>query len=416
LSLAEKNIVLNSIPNSPPIMYRESTDAGGVQNVALTIGPDPSLNNQVMTYSATSSPDGSFGIKVEDSSRGIFATSMDPSGTITVNANGVTGTIQANELLGSSGNQVSSNDPATWTYQQRLANWNENNIVGDGVSDPTFDGPQRTALSGSNSVAPSNDLLSKLQAANVSNISKEDVANYLKRTVDEFQKSQGLTVTEIDQQPTGIQLNPGDQVAWSSKSVPLAGWDNVHGRAVYEKLDGVLPRAQLDLINMADVAVDYKDYQTGSMSWLHGMQGDSKDGTEYYPQEKSQALTDAWIKFNYQKSQEILQNGGDPALALLHYGFAVHSLQDTTSPEHNSVNAAGQHEFKDWHDEEKLSVEIPHVLGEATYPGNNSNLGKATQNLFDIFFRNQAMPNDLIFNHWGVDPIQRPNPIKVMFG
>jgi len=159
---------------------------------------------------------------------------------------------------------------------------------------------------------------------------------------------------------------------------------------------------------MAQKGLDNPLYQSGPFSFLHGMSGTHEDGTAYFTPEQGQALTDAWIRYNFNLSQQALSDGR-PDWALFHFGLALHPSQDTTSPAHNDYNGLlGTHTFMPWRDKAPLSVEIPHVASEAHYPGDNSNLARATRGLFDMFFNQQSLPSTPVFNTWGVDPVQKP--------
>jgi hypothetical protein len=129
-------------------------------------------------------------------------------------------------------------------------------------------------------------------------------------------------------------------------------------------------------------------------------------------------LTDGWIRYNYALAQDALRNG-DPVAALAHYGFAAHSLQDTTSPEHNvEIPTEGGivHAFRQWRDSTSLPEAMEHVTNEATYPGAGSSLQHSTNGLYEMFFNGSPLPNEneLIFNRWGVDRPTRPNVIRAL--
>lgn len=260
-------------------------------------------------------------------------------------------------------------------------------------------------------------VMEKLKGANARDWSKEKIAGYLAEQLETFRASIGENVTDT-QPPADMTLRAGDTLAWSSKD--MVGWENVHKVALVENLGEYLPRDLLDLVLDANIAVDAKPYQDGRASVLHGMFGVDKNDQPIGTAALTKEQTDQWIKFNYQAAQDILNNNGDPAKALMHYGFASHSLQDTTSPAHNSLDENGKHVFKEWHDHDMAShktatQDIPHVMIEATYPGAGSNLARATRDLFDIFFMNKEMPKTNIIDNYGIDRKRYPNPVKALF-
>ena len=167
-------------------------------------------------------------------------------------------------------------------------------------------------------------------------------------------------------------------------------------------LGGYFTEKQISNINIGHVNIDADQYQTEKYSYMHAMSGRNIDGT---PQTPAQARIAAnnFVREQFNLAWKYQDLGRDD-LAMQHFGFALHTLQDSTSPEHNG--------FQKWtvytssQDASYFSksisyvlnqkIEIPHGLGEAFNPDYlNSNFAHATLTAVGIYLSREMPKGDL---------------------
>lgn len=175
------------------------------------------------------------------------------------------------------------------------------------------------------------------------------------------------------------------QQAWVSEDGNgWMGYQNSHKLAIEGTLRGDLGEPQRNLVDGAQASVDRGPLY--EQTALHGMQPDN------LTQEQSQKLQKLWIDFNKKQAQEAIGRK-EYDRALVNYGLALHSFQDTTSPTHNQIGPKGERVFLPWHDNTSKWSQWDHVAGEKTYPGNDSNIARGTKGLYDWFFAGGSRPN-----------------------
>jgi len=120
-------------------------------------------------------------------------------------------------------------------------------------------------------------------------------------------------------------------------------------------------------------------------------------------------LSNAWVQANFELAQQALDGDGDGSggreLALRHFSYALHTMQDNTSPTHWGFQVWDPHWWN-------LPAQGMHALGENFDPGPGSNMYRATRDAYNWFFRDRALPRGDVFRGYGFDrrPQTQPNP------
>ena len=130
-------------------------------------------------------------------------------------------------------------------------------------------------------------------------------------------------------------------------------------------------------LNDGTVYADEASFQTGALSYRHGMRNAGQSIAE------ARNLADALVRRQYALAQNLLTQGL-VADAYFQLSIGLHTLQDATSPAH-----AG---FQVWSDHVSLGELILHADKELTYPGSGSNLQRVTNELLDLFNHNAPLP------------------------
>lgn len=165
--------------------------------------------------------------------------------------------------------------------------------------------------------------------------------------------------------------------AWPSKP----GF-NVHQRAVGRALFEKLPPNEIRTLQDAVKEADNKEYQTKEMSHRHAM---TQEGLT---KPQARKMANDFVRSELETAKRFQAAGNRPE-ALRHLGFAMHAMQDATSPAHQG--------FQVYHGDEgvgplaKLGV---HVVEELHDPGPKSNLDKATEKAYKYFTGELPMPKD----------------------
>lgn len=173
-----------------------------------------------------------------------------------------------------------------------------------------------------------------------------------------------------------------------------AGYENAHRLAIDDSLGDRLGPDQRALVDRGQRAIDQAAFAEGRHTPLHAMQGLDQNGREHLSQERSQEVHKRWVEFNTKLAREDVKNGRyDRALA--HYGFALHSVQDRTSPAHAQAAGNGVR-FRPWQDGTGWGMTYgQHINEEAGYPGRDSQLVRGTGALYRNVFEGVPMPRDI---------------------
>jgi RHS repeat-associated protein len=155
---------------------------------------------------------------------------------------------------------------------------------------------------------------------------------------------------------------------------------------------------ELFVINYASVAVDAD--QVPADSFKHAM----RDGTAPQSDADARASANDFVKHNLSQAEDLLCNCGD-AVSYLHalefFGYALHTVQDSTSPAHNGRRRGGPIQFKPWHGLSgpvNWGKALRHVKMENFDPGQINNYGEttalddATKDLWKYFTCKHAAP------------------------
>jgi hypothetical protein len=238
----------------------------------------------------------------------------------------------------------------------------------------------------------------------------------------EIEDSSGRTTLSAAD-ATGLK----DQVAWSSYK-GLNGVLDVHNIGIQNLVGASEPDKAM--FGLSEDLVDAKGNQDGASSFMHFMYGKDMPVVDAAG---ARAMANAWVGYT------LLQAWGysaaqDNEMASFFVGVAMHAAQDYTSPMHTDAAARLP---KDWnpphgdastyeHAKFFLGTEVQHGLGEFIFPGVNSNMHNAAQDIFDIYGAGVGAL-DPIFDRssggfdfssrWGVDApgqlIVTPPPVTV---
>jgi hypothetical protein len=118
-------------------------------------------------------------------------------------------------------------------------------------------------------------------------------------------------------------------------------------------------------------------YQTTEMSYRHAMHA----VTETI--EKSKSRANCFVRGQIKQAQEKQKNNGHRA-ALRYLAFAMHCLQDNTSPMH--------YNFQDWDEHFSLRRKIAHGEGENYFPSAGHKLYTVTKDAWDYFTGAKPIP------------------------
>jgi len=133
-------------------------------------------------------------------------------------------------------------------------------------------------------------------------------------------------------------------------------------------------------------AADASRYQTNEFTYRHAMRQVGEDPIN--ARVKANCFVRKEFKFAWQ-----MQDAGNVKEAMLHFGFALHALQDSTSPAH--------HGFQAWDEHFGYFAKGIHVKQELFNPGRGSELYRATLETYQ-HFTNRKLPTDDLFTY-GVD-------------
>jgi len=95
--------------------------------------------------------------------------------------------------------------------------------------------------------------------------------------------------------------------------------------------------------------------------------------------------TNAWVSYNMLMAR-LSEADGDDELAMMYFGAALHTIQDSSSPAHRC--------FQKWQDNPGLIREWEHVKQEYLFSqAAKTSVISDTRKLYDMFIGNTQMPN-----------------------
>jgi hypothetical protein len=170
-------------------------------------------------------------------------------------------------------------------------------------------------------------------------------------------------------------------VAWPSKLMY-----SVHQESVARALGSRLPASEVKLLQNAVKEADQAQYQTLEMSYRHAMTpiGMSK--------QQARSMSNNFVTSELQEAKRF-QAAGNRNEALRHLGFAMHVMQDATSPAHQG--------FAVYHGDDHAAAKVKlagHVVEELFDPGKGSKLDAATEKAYKYFTGELPMPKDFFAN------------------
>jgi hypothetical protein len=125
-------------------------------------------------------------------------------------------------------------------------------------------------------------------------------------------------------------------------------------------------------------------------------------------EDEARRMANAWVQANHQLAQQAVAGEyPDRDLALRHFGYAVHTLQDAASPSH--------HGFQPWGIAGSERAQT-HVFKEAFSPRINGEASQATRDLYSYFFEVKQLPSGDIFKRYGMDLPPLPPASKEFYG
>jgi hypothetical protein len=128
----------------------------------------------------------------------------------------------------------------------------------------------------------------------------------------------------------------------------------------------------------AQVFADSDQFQTSKTAFRHAMSGEGQTAQE------ASVLANAFVRKQFKRAW----NAPTREDALIEFGLALHTLQDSTSPSHFG--------FQIWTDHENREQQIKHISQELFNPGEGSNLYRATRDAWK-WFNDKTLPSGDLF-------------------
>lgn len=185
--------------------------------------------------------------------------------------------------------------------------------------------------------------------------------------------------------------------------------ENIHAASVDRALKGLASPSDMSLLKAGVTRADASQFQDAMHSFMHSMRA------PWQSEETAKSLANNFIRneLNFASALEKLGTQEAHAIAMERVGFAMHVLQDSTSPEH--------HGFKIWRGEhdEHLTSKLSHGLGERFDPLGGSNLDRATVRVWQAW--EQAKASGVIprgfdfFREIGVDSMRPQTTANPLF-
>jgi hypothetical protein len=153
------------------------------------------------------------------------------------------------------------------------------------------------------------------------------------------------------------------------------------------------PRWNTSVTALAGLRMTARNAGQRALAIYGGTNRGAGDGRRPFNRADARILANAWIQANFEFAQQALGNGNRD-LALRYFAYALHTLQDSTSPSH--------HDFQPWGIPGAQGGMV-HVRGENFSPGPGSNLHRATRELYQWFFVGRSLPGGDLFGRYGAD-------------
>ena len=172
-----------------------------------------------------------------------------------------------------------------------------------------------------------------------------------------------------------------ERYAWASKSIPFYS-NPVHQEANQRALSQMGAAAHdIAILNQATEYIDAYKYQGRDYTFAHAMRAPGQS----VPEAAIDARNFVREKFELAWKFRAL---GDIERSLREFGLALHTLQDSTSPQHQN--------FPIWSGSKNPVTWIRHSWGEGKYPGDDSDLYKITQKAYSWYLSGQ-LPEGILF-------------------
>jgi hypothetical protein len=268
-----------------------------------------------------------------------------------------------------------------------------------------------------------------LNDPNAVRISDVDNRTYQERLAEQL----GIPVEHLQ------NLILSDDVSGDFIKVHASKWPfDVHQRVSRIALAPYLSRDEIEFTNSWQEFIDSDLYQDSAASFIHAMTGRTPDPNdtrwssddpnvggalgagrraieiarsmsatdpfvpdkigEVMSRDDARTLSNAWISANFEFAQKALDEG-NRTVALMHFAFALHTLQDSTSPTHFG--------FQEW-TEPGLFDKFLHGSRELFDPGPQSDLHRATRDMHRWFFQERKLPAGDLFQYRPYQPPQPP--------
>jgi hypothetical protein len=165
-------------------------------------------------------------------------------------------------------------------------------------------------------------------------------------------------------------------LAWASK----LRW-TVHQQAINRAL-AFLPARDRRILCEQQALADGDQFQTNATTFRHAMRSPLQSV------EDARTLANRFVREQIELARELRAQGNrDEALRTL--GFAMHTLQDATSPAHEGFQVWDER-WNNYHSSESRE----HFFREKDDPGANSRLDATTRRAWDYFEGRRPLPTD----------------------
>jgi YD repeat-containing protein len=200
------------------------------------------------------------------------------------------------------------------------------------------------------------------------------------------------------------------QLAWSSKEIVVLGLqiaENVHGRAIVGTVGSEFSTDAFRLVSgTVQQAIDAPGLQEARFGFMHSMTP-SAEQADLFKTYRAQ-----WVDYHQQMAHAAMSRG-DTEAALIHFGLAVHTVQDATSPQHGTTGR----DLKVWEGNESKFELLQHVSKELRHSyAPNSFLMQGTAHVYWDFFKPigspTISPTSNVFQWLRPDPEQSMWPTR----
>jgi hypothetical protein len=165
---------------------------------------------------------------------------------------------------------------------------------------------------------------------------------------------------------------------------PIGLWEtSVHTQAADEVFGRELGEDGLVEVVAAQYFIDSKPFQVPGYSYVHAMSDASQNPPE------ACAMTERFVRERFAMAWAARATG-DMRGALWNFAYALHALQDSTSPSHSGFKVWNANPW--WHPET-----VMHWLPESINPGPKSSLYRITREAW-TWFKSGNIPSTAIFD------------------